>query len=512
MSQNQPPVVQDNRRFGSRLADRVFRPRYAGRSALTAISLAMFVGIVSVVAIAFVLTWMNSQNFIPAEIAIALVVILGALVLVLCVACLSIVLKRLALADKRYAMGLPDGSIRAILALMLVLLFGVVSVFLVGSAQRGGFEGRKLDNLSTAQVDAIPVDQVLSKVETSDGSGLYDVVLVAAPNESFDDLSKQLLTTLATLVVAIAAFYFGASTVTNAVETVNPRRPAADDGEGEEITAEEAAKRAEAEKAKAAEAAKRAEAEKAKAAEAAKQPEVDKAKAAEAAEKAQAGEAAEKAQAGEAAKQAAAEKAQAEGTARNADADTVQTKGAAKTPGAEVPLVSDPVVGTSETAAPVAFPDTEAAARLARSTQAFKAVEAMAAAAQAALAELSRVRVETTDAPGNAATGTAATGDAATSQAALETGEAASDQPSGGDTEAETDRGPAGGEGVDELGEDSATPASSTTSRESTPGTATTEDAPATEPSTQEPPPAAVAEDEGEADSSGEGPDESVGR
>ena len=503
MSQNQPPVVQDNRRFGSRLADRVFRPRYAGRSALTAISLAMFVGIVSVVAIAFVLTWMNSQNFIPAEIAIALVVILGALVLVLCVACLSIVLKRLALADKRYAMGLPDGSIRAILALMLVLLFGVVSVFLVGSAQRGGFEGRKLDNLSTAQVDAIPVDQVLSKVETSDGSGLYDVVLVAAPNESFDDLSKQLLTTLATLVVAIAAFYFGASTVTNAVETVNPRRPAADDGEGEEITAEEAAKRAEAEKAKAAEAAKRAEAEKAKAAEAAKQPEVDKAKAAEAAEKAQAGEAA---------KQAAAEKAQAEGTARNADADTVQTKGAAKTPGAEVPLVSDPVVGTSETAAPVAFPDTEAAARLARSTQAFKAVEAMAVAAQAALAELSRVRVETTDAPGNAATGTAATGDAATSQAALETGEAASDQPSGGDTEAETDRGPAGGEGVDEHGGDSATTASSTTSRESTPGTATTEDAPAPEPSTQEPPPAAVAEDEGEADSSGEGPDESVGR
>ncbi|WP_157622927.1 hypothetical protein [Terrabacter sp. Root181] len=491
MSQNQPPVVQDNRRFGSRLADRVFRPRYAGRSALTAISLAMFVGIVSVVAIAFVLTWMNSQNFIPAEIAIALVVILGALVLVLCVACLSIVLKRLALADKRYAMGLPDGSIRAILALMLVLLFGVVSVFLVGSAQRGGFEGRKLDNLSTAQVDAIPVDQVLSKVETSDGSGLYDVVLVAAPNESFDDLSKQLLTTLATLVVAIAAFYFGASTVTNAVETVNPRRPAADDGEGEEITAEEAAKRAEAEKAKAAEAAKQAE--------------VDKAKAAEAAEKAQAEEAA---------KQAEAEKAQAEEAARKADADTAQTEGAAKTPGAEVPLVSDPFVGTSETAAPVAFPDTEAAARLARSTQAFKAVEAMAVAAQAALAELSRVRVETTEAAGDAATGTAATvtGDAAPSQVGLETGDDEAQQPNGRNTEADANRESAAGPGTDEHGGENATPASSTTSRESTPDTATTEDAPAPEPSTQEPPPAAVAEDEGEADSSGEGPDESVGR
>jgi len=227
-----PPPLLDTRPFRQRLADRLFQPRYAGRSALTAVSAAMLVGIACVLAIAVVLIWMNSQKFLPAEIAIALVVILGALVLVLCVACLSIVLKRLALADRRYAMGLPEGSIRAILALMLVLLFGVVSVFLVGSAQRGGSEGRRIENLSTSQADAIPIDQILSRVETRAGSGLYNLVLVSAPNPGFDDLSKQLLTTLATLVVAIAAFYFGASTVTNAVETVRPKVPLAPGGEG----------------------------------------------------------------------------------------------------------------------------------------------------------------------------------------------------------------------------------------------------------------------------------------
>ena len=444
---------------------------------MTAISLAMFVGIVSVVAIAFVLTWMKSQDFLPPEIAIALVVILGALVLVLCVACLSIVLKRLALADKRYAMGLPEGSIRAILALMLVLLFGVVSVFLVGSAERSG-AGRHLDNLTVTQVDALPQDQVLSRTETPAGSGSYDVVMTAAPNAAFDDLSKQLLTTLATLVVAIAAFYFGASTVTNAVETVNPRRPPPDDGDGEGVTAD-AAKEAEAGKAQAEQAAKKAEV--------------------------------EKAEAEEAAKKAGAEKTEAEKTeaARRADADTVQTEGAAKTPGAEVPLVSDRMVGMPEPAPPVAFADTEVAARLSRSTQVFKAAEAMAAAAEA-LAELSRVTVETTAGTGPAA---AATSDAATSQAALEAGDGDSHEPSDGDADAATDREPAGDGGLDELGEESATTTSSTTSQgEPAPDTATTEVAAATEPSTQGPPPAAVAEDEGDADSSGEGPDESLGR
>jgi len=454
---------------------------------LTAISLAMFVGIVSVVAIAFVLTWMKSQDFLPPEIAIALVVILGALVLVLCVACLSIVLKRLALADKRYAMGLPEGSIRAILALMLVLLFGVVSVFLVGSAERSG-AGRHLDNLTVTQVDALPQDQVLSRTETPAGSGSYDVVMTAAPNAAFDDLSKQLLTTLATLVVAIAAFYFGASTVTNAVETVNPRRPPPDDGDGEGVTAD-AAKEAEAAKAQAEQAAKKAEVEKAEAEEAAKKAEAEKTEA----------------------EKTEAEKTEAERTeaARKADADTVQTEGAAKTPGAEVPLVSDRMVGMPEPAPPVAFADTEVAARLSRSTQVFKAAEAMAAAAEA-LAELSRVRVETTAGTGPAA---AATSDAATSQAALEAGDGGSHEPSDGDADAATDREPAGGEGLDELGEESATTTSSTTSQgEPAPDTATTEVAAATEPSTQGPPPAAVAEDEGDADSSGEGPDESVGR
>lgn len=346
MSHNDNPAPPlDTRPFRQRLADRLFHPRYAGRSALTAVSAAMLVGIACVLAIALVLIWMNSQKFLPAEIAIALVVILGALVLVLCVACLSIVLKRLALADRRYAMGLPEGSIRAILALMLVLLFGVVSVFLVGSAERSG-GGRHLDNLTVTQVDALPQDQVLSRTESPAGSGVYDVVMTAAPNAAFDDLSKQLLTTLATLVVAIAAFYFGASTVTNAVDTVTPKGPGNGGGGGEDETVEAAAKKkAEAEKAEA-EAAKRAEAD--AAAEAAR-------KKTEAAQTQQVE--------ADAARQAAAEKARADAEA----ATSTQAGGNQERPATGAADSSDAVPGTRSGGSSdlsTATPSTRLASRL----------------------------------------------------------------------------------------------------------------------------------------------------
>jgi hypothetical protein len=267
-------------------------------------------------------------------------------VLVLCVACLSIVLKRLALADRRYAMGLPEGSIRAILALMLVLLFGVVSVFLVGSAERSG-GGRQLDNLTVAQVDALPQDQVLSRTESPAGSGVYDVVMTAAPNAAFDDLSKQLLTTLATLVVAIAAFYFGASTVTNAVDTVTQKGPGGGGGEGEDETADAAAKKkVEADKAEA-EAAKRAEADAAAAEAAKKKAEAEQAQQLEA----------------DAARQAVAEKAKADAEA----ATLTQTEGNQERTATGAADSSDAVPGTGSGGSSdpsTATPSTRLASRL----------------------------------------------------------------------------------------------------------------------------------------------------
>ena len=119
----------------------------------------------------------------PLAIVIPLLLIAGILILVDAVAVLVVIFMRHGLANRDYALALPDGSIRAIIALALIVLFAVLAVYLyVGSADQ------------TAKAD----------------------------------LAKQLVTTLSTLIVALASFYFGSSTTASAhAKALNrdPRTP-----------------------------------------------------------------------------------------------------------------------------------------------------------------------------------------------------------------------------------------------------------------------------------------------
>jgi hypothetical protein len=116
----------------------------------------------------------------PIAIVIPLLLIAGVLVLVDAVAVLVVIFMRHGLANRDYALALPDGSIRAIIALALIVLFAVLAVYLyVGS------------NDQTAKAD----------------------------------LAKQLVTTLSTLIVALASFYFGSSTTASAHAKAVGREP-----------------------------------------------------------------------------------------------------------------------------------------------------------------------------------------------------------------------------------------------------------------------------------------------
>jgi hypothetical protein len=78
----------------------------------------------------------------------------------------------LRLTDPRRALALPEGSIRAIIALVLVLIFVVMAIYLV------------------------------------------ETVFVDDTNEDARNVATQLLATVGTLVAAVAAFYFGSAAVT----------------------------------------------------------------------------------------------------------------------------------------------------------------------------------------------------------------------------------------------------------------------------------------------------------
>ena len=83
------------------------------------------------------------------------------------------------LIDPREALGLPPGSVRALLALLLLVIFASMTVFFFGALRN-----------------------TPPNVE----------------NDAAADIAKQVLTILGTLLAAVSGFYFGTTSTTNAAK------------------------------------------------------------------------------------------------------------------------------------------------------------------------------------------------------------------------------------------------------------------------------------------------------
>ncbi len=105
--------------------------------------------------------------------------ILGVLLLLAALAGVSVSFGHFGLSDKQQALALPEGSIRAVIAMALVVIFAILTVFLYGTLANG--------NVDTQAAD----------------------------------FAKQLLTLIGTLMTAVTAFYFGAKTATSAAAAVS---------------------------------------------------------------------------------------------------------------------------------------------------------------------------------------------------------------------------------------------------------------------------------------------------
>jgi hypothetical protein len=234
------------------------RPEDPRWSALTA----LFGSAIVTVGVLAALVWLLirlSEKVDGQEAALSLVFVSAAVILILVVCTLTIVLKRLRLTDVAEPMGLPRGSIRAVIALLLILLFFIAAIFMFSQTRELGgdrSQNRVIKHMSAATYAAIPVDQIATATPiTKKGVTTYDVVLYpqTSGTPTSDDLAKQIVTTVATLVTAVAAFYFGANVVSSAHKDAGasgggggggqPRNPAGGPGapaaDHRNVTAEE---------------------------------------------------------------------------------------------------------------------------------------------------------------------------------------------------------------------------------------------------------------------------------
>jgi hypothetical protein len=165
--------------------------------------------------------WMFHIGRIVPEIKLPIVVIFGVVILLIVIGLLTFSFAQLKLASPEQALGLPDGSVRAIIALMLLVLFTIVAIFLYNSVAASGAL-QSIQNVTAAQLE-IMRKQVIVVLTLADAgketAGPFTVYFRNA-NPAGEDIARQLITLLGTLVTAVASFYFGATSVASAHDAV----------------------------------------------------------------------------------------------------------------------------------------------------------------------------------------------------------------------------------------------------------------------------------------------------
>ena len=152
--------------------------------------------------------WLKlGEDFRP-EIQLPLLLISGLITLVIALAILVAAFYLFDLTDKTKPFGVPEGTLQVVIALTLILIFAIASLYLRGSLNP---EVVTIDGLTSTQVEDIPGDEILARIAREDG--LFKVQRLVPVDQDAKDFSNQLLTILGTLVGAVAGFYFGAKSV-----------------------------------------------------------------------------------------------------------------------------------------------------------------------------------------------------------------------------------------------------------------------------------------------------------
>jgi hypothetical protein len=152
------------------------------------------------------------------EIVLPLIVIVGVIALLLTLALSAAMYGIFRMSDREQALGLPAGSVQAVIALGLILIFAVVALY---ASSASGVQKLESTNLTEAEFNAIPPAEIAQVQRSVKGSEVtYDVVR-SIEDKDLKDINLQLLTTVSTLVVAVAAFYFGSKSVQEGSKAVS---------------------------------------------------------------------------------------------------------------------------------------------------------------------------------------------------------------------------------------------------------------------------------------------------
>jgi hypothetical protein len=167
------------------------------------------------------------------NIVLPMLIIVGTMTLI-ALAVFALIFSIFNLSDPTQALALPQGSVRAVVALMMIMMYAILTIYLYTSMNAPGERDLSFD--TTALRDAFAQTRqghilkeyqlpLSSPASTSQSASSSAGAAANPPNVAYHlvyeernsdavDFAKQILTTLGTLVTAISAFYFGARAAT----------------------------------------------------------------------------------------------------------------------------------------------------------------------------------------------------------------------------------------------------------------------------------------------------------
>src|SRR5262249_50827786 len=153
----------------------------------------------------------NMPGLTP-ETRLPILAIGGVLALLIALALVAGAFTLLNLANPREALGLPEGSVRSVIALSLIVLFAIVAIYVYTNTDKppiaqisGLTEQSKTEFLSK-----LPNSLLITTVSNgATGEAQRYTVYYRDINTQAEDIGKQLLTLIGTLVTSVASFYFG---------------------------------------------------------------------------------------------------------------------------------------------------------------------------------------------------------------------------------------------------------------------------------------------------------------
>jgi hypothetical protein len=135
--------------------------------------------------------------------------ITGVMALLVSLALVSLTFSLAGLSDRGEALGLPRGSVRAVISLSLIVLFAITS-FAFQSSFAGGVQ--KTEALTEGEAAALRAnlhgDELVATLPSGDAQR-PTVVVYRTGSRTAEDFARQVFTIVGTLMTAVASFYFG---------------------------------------------------------------------------------------------------------------------------------------------------------------------------------------------------------------------------------------------------------------------------------------------------------------